>query len=181
LAALAGLSLGLGGPAQVRAEPLVSQARRELPAGAIAGFGVAPAESRPNPVQAAHSASCRKPRRRPVDELREMLLREYGVSATLFFGYFLLPSEGNTGGTPAVRPRIPTAVFPPITAITPPPPPPSIPVPKTTVSPRAVPDTLRPTSTPEPATLLSGLLGAGLASVVAWRRRRKAARIADQG
>src|SRR5207302_783326 len=122
LAALAGL--GLGGPGKCRAEPLLSQARRELPAGfapgrpiAAAGFGVAPAESRPQPEP---STPRQARRRRPVDELRELLVREGGVSVTtLFFGYFLLPQSG---GTPARGLHIPPAVFPPTPTVALPPP-----------------------------------------------------------
>src|SRR5262249_35357248 len=55
----------------------------------------------------------------------------------------------------------------------PPPPPPVQGMPTFLPAFSPPPQTLQPSPTPEPATLLTGLVGAGLAGLAAWRKRRR--------
>jgi MYXO-CTERM domain-containing protein len=89
-------------------------------------------------------------------------------SAGAFFGYFGAFVPGSFGS-----PAIGNHALPPFPHV--PPPPPQNPLPKTFISPVPPPST-GPTETPEPTTLLTGALGAGVAGVIAWRRRRRKAR-----
>lgn len=86
--------------------------------------------------------------------------------AGAFFGYFgaFVPQLGSPAVGNHTMPPFPTV----------PPPAPENPPPKTIISP--VTPSTDPTTAPEPATLLTGVLGAGLVGVAAWRRRRKARR-----
>jgi LPXTG-motif cell wall-anchored protein len=108
-------------------------------------------------------------------KFRERLVREHAVTmTTLFFGYygaFLPPPD-----TPPVTPP-PSPSSPPPTGVlsSPPdlPPPPPQQLPRLLLPFAPTPASGPPTDTPEPATLLSGLTGVGLAGLLAWRRRRK--------
>jgi hypothetical protein len=88
--------------------------------------------------------------------------------AGAFFGYFgaFVPQEGSPAVGNHTMPPFPTM----------PPPPPQNPTPQTIISPGTTPHGDPAASAPEPATLLTGALGMGLAGFAAWRRRRKARR-----
>ena len=172
LAAWVAVGVALTAGAQARAEPLVS------------GFGqgrgavFAVAADRPTPV-------AQRPRVRPrrgaqLQELRAALVRAHGAElVTLFFGYYgaFLPPPA----TPTVPPTIPTPdPLPPVVlgaGSTPPlqmpPSPPPLQMPASLPGFLPPPQTAPPSQTPEPATLLSGLVGAGLAGLAAWRKRRR--------
>jgi hypothetical protein len=88
------------------------------------------------------------------------------------------PPTTPTTPTPPTPPVPPTPPPPPVTTGNPPAPPvpPSPPVPPPPAGGGAPPDPTPPpppTTSPEPTSLVLGLLGAGLASVGAWRRRNR--------
>lgn len=84
------------------------------------------------------------------------------------------PPTGGNGVPPPPPTNIPPAPPPP--GNTPPPPPGNTPPPTTTPSPPTTSGGSGPgpvTGTPEPASVVTALIGAGLASVAAWRNRRR--------
>ncbi len=176
LAGWVALGVILAAAAQGRAEVLVSRFGQSPPPGVLgggkpwealpAGFAVGadPGSVTPAPV-------ARRPRASASRRLREQFLQEHGAEAvTLFFGYygaFLAPPDG----PPATPPPPPTGVLSSPPPDLPPPPPQPV---QRIMQPFAPPPPGPATQAPEPATLLSGLTGAGLAGLLAWRRRRKA-------
>ena len=158
LAAWLAVGVALAPGTQAKAEPLVSR----LSPGGGAAFAVA-ADS---PTAARHTRT-RPPRGDKMRELREAFLRDHGVEAvTLFFGYFgaFLPPPA----APTTPPTVPTDPLPPIvlgSGSTPPlqmpPSPPPLQMPASLPGFMPPPPTTTPSQTPEPATLLSGLVGRG--------------------
>jgi hypothetical protein len=173
LAAWLAVGAMLAAAGQAWAEPLVSRLGPGGPPGRSADFAVAPA--RPAPA-VARQAPRRGPRTSKLQELREQFLREHGVgTTTLFFGYyggFLPPTSIPVADAPpAAVPGTPGPVISPSFSMPPPPPVQGMPTSLPAYAPP--PQSMPPSQAPEPATLLTGLLGAGLAGLATWRKRRR--------
>jgi hypothetical protein len=178
LAGWVALGVALAAAAQGRAESLVSQFGQPASPGVTRGSK--PWEGPParfavaaDPGPRVGAAAARRAPLSPGRRLREQFLREHGAEmVTLFFGYygaFLPPPDGPPVTAPTTPPTSVQGSPPDL----PPPPPGGGPI-QRKLPPFGPPAAGPITQAPEPATLLSGLTGAGLAWLLAWRRRRKA-------
>jgi hypothetical protein len=161
LAALAGLLIvGIATPV-ARAEPLVTgftQGAVRLhgyDSDEITTFRAEPAK----PTSPPRTASARKPSRTSArgTSQRDSFLRQQALQMMVLFGGYYSPMPP----APAPEPEPQSPSFPP--------PPPT----NSSTTSGGSSGTPPPQVVPEPATLVTGLLGLGLAGAAAWRRRRQ--------
>jgi MYXO-CTERM domain-containing protein len=106
----------------------------------------------------------------------EVFLQHYGIATVLMFaGYYSPPAAPGQAPSPNTPTVVPPPPPPKITDPRIPPPPPTPRTPPKTITSISTPGSPQPPEMPEPATLLSGLLGVGTLGLYALRRRRKKA------